>query len=141
MRNRIEVKGIEVKGKEVKVIECCTAIAEARDERYSDLFARVKMAFESKNAEMDTTREGPAIKGIEEHALTRDDPASFLRSMLNLFWELTHNSREKIWYQQPFLPSVMRSGGLWPRLLTKLQDMVSDPAVTAQVEELTKGWW
>jgi hypothetical protein len=121
--------------------EHSTAVAEASDPRYPDFFAKVKSAFESKNAEMDYKREGPAIKWIVEHALTRDDPEGFLRSMLNLFWKLTHDQREKIWYQQPFIPSVMRSGGLWPRLLTKLQESAEDSEAAAKVGELTKGWW
>jgi hypothetical protein len=119
-----------------------TAVAVAQvDPRYSSLFAKLKEAFESKNAEMDYKREGPAIKWIVEHALTRDDPEGFLRLMLNLFWQLTHDQREKIWYQQPFLPSVMRSGGLWPRLLTKLEDHAKDESAAALVPELTKNWW
>lgn len=134
--------GMEWNGRKGKEGKQDTASAVAKvDPRYSDLFAKMKSAFESKNAEMDYKREGPAIKWIVEHALTRDDPGLFLKSMLNLFWKLTHDQREKIWFQQPFLPSVMRSGGLWPRLLTKLQDHAEDVNAAAQVADLTKDWW
>lgn len=133
--------GIEENRKEVNGIEGASRALAKSDPRYLELYGKLKTAFESKNSEMDYKREGPAMKWITEHALTRDDSNAFLKSMLNLFWTLTHDSREKIWYQQPFIPSVMRSGGLWPRLLTKLQDHAEDEGAAAQVAELTKGWW
>jgi len=135
--------GIEENRKEVNVIEgapAVPAVCVKQDPRYLDLYGKLKSAFESKNAEMDYKREGPAMKWIVEHALTRDDPVAFITSMLNLFWSLTHDQREKIWYQQPFIPSVMRSGGLWPRLLTRLQDHFEDESDVALAKELTKDW-
>jgi len=80
-------------------------------------------AFTSANGETegDYQREGPHLVRREKRALARDGPEEFTKAVLVTFWRLTHG-QDKFWRAQPFLPSVLDSGGIWPRVLKELEN-------------------
>jgi len=85
------------------------------------IYHLIKKAFVSKNQDFDYKRECPHIAKLEVKALSRPDPEAFIKKAIVQFWSLTH-SKDKLFGHQPFLPSVMDSGGMWPRLLKIMED-------------------
>jgi len=73
------------------------------------------------NAEFNYNREGPHIKELEGKALARDSPEEFAKTVIVVFWRLIH-SADQFWKKQPFLPSVLNSGGIWPRVLKEMEN-------------------
>jgi len=71
--------------------------------------------------EFNFKREGPHILGLEKKALTRDGPEEFAKTVIVVFWRLIH-SDDQFWKKQPFLPSVLNSGGIWPRVLKEMEN-------------------
>ena len=71
--------------------------------------------------EFDFKREGPHIKEFEKKALARDGPEEFAKTVIVVFWRLIH-SDDRFWKHQPFLPSVLNSGGIWPRVLKEMEN-------------------
>jgi len=73
------------------------------------------------HVEFDFKREGPHIKELETKALARDRPEEFAKSFIVVYWRLIH-SDDQFWKHQPFLPSVLNSGGIWPRVLKEMEN-------------------
>ncbi len=73
------------------------------------------------NVEFNYSREGPHIKELEGKALARDGPEEFAKTVIVVFWQLIHSS-DQFWKKQPFLPSVLNSGGIWPRVLKEMEN-------------------
>jgi len=94
--------------------------------------------------EFNFKREGPHIKELEKKALARGSavtsgtseasrgsrgPAAgplegaeeFAKTVIVVFWRLIH-SDDQFWKHQPFLPSVLNSGGIWPRVLKEMEN-------------------
>ena len=71
--------------------------------------------------EFNFKREGPHIKELEKKALARDGPEEFAKTVIVVFWRLIH-SDDQFWKHQPFLPSVLNSGGIWPRVLKEMEN-------------------
>ena len=71
--------------------------------------------------EFNFKREGPHIKELEKKALARDGPEEFTKTVIVVFWRLIH-SDDQFWKHQPFLPSVLNSGGIWPRVLKEMEN-------------------
>jgi len=82
----------------------------------------IEQAFLSKNQDFAYGREGAHIVELEKKALARPDPLDFIKKVITVFWQLTH-SNDKLFKDQPFLPSVLNSGGLWPRVMKKIEQM------------------
>ena len=61
------------------------------------------------------------ILGLEKKALARDGPEEFAKTVIVVFWRLIH-SDDQFWKHQPFLPSVLNSGGIWPRVLKEMEN-------------------
>jgi len=89
------------------------------------LYHLFEQAFVGKNEGFDYKREGRAIKALEEKALSKPEPEAFAKMLLVVFWPLTHGE-DKWWRQQPFLPSVLASGGIYPRVLKAAENMKAD---------------
>lgn len=87
------------------------------------LYSDIKTTFEGVSGQFtDYKREGAAIKRIISFA-TRDSPdnrVEYVKRMLIVFKRLTSSS-DKYWSSQPFIPSQMASGGIWPRLKLELE--------------------
>lgn len=105
------------------------------------IYHLVLNAFTAKSADtkFDFKREGPHIKAIEEKANDRDDPEGFAKAVLVTFWRLTH-SQDKFWRGQPFLPSVLNSGGIWSRVLKELENAQAD-TLSPEIQEIIRGLW
>ena len=71
--------------------------------------------------EFNYSREGPHIKELEGKALAREGPEEFAKTVIVVFWQLIHSS-DQFWKKQPFLPSVLNSGGIWPRVLKEMEN-------------------
>ena len=89
------------------------------------LYHSIKQVFLSKNRDFNFKRECMHITQLEEKAKTREQPEIFMSMVLELFWNLT-NSEDNIFKDQPFLPSILNSGGIWPRVLKKLEQAEKD---------------
>jgi hypothetical protein len=98
-------------------------------------------AFTARNGdtEFNFKREGPHVLALEKKANDRDDPEGFAKAVLVTFWRLTH-SEDKFWRKQPFLPSALNAGGIWPRVLKELENMQAD-AMSPEVQEIIGGLW
>ncbi len=78
-------------------------------------------AFTSKNTDFDFRREGKHLQQLEQKALARDSPDEFAKRVLVTFWRMVH-SNDKFYRAQPFLPSTLNAGGIWPRVLKQLEN-------------------
>jgi hypothetical protein len=137
LRPHPERKGREEKGKEEKriIIGATPATPSAALPRHKgkdkaemsegekELYHLIQDSFEGVGGPFaDYRREGPAIKRIVSFA-ARDsptDPKEFIRRMLVVFKNLTE-SQDRYWSGQPFIPSVLASGGIWPRVKKELE--------------------
>ena len=87
------------------------------------LYEKIKVSFETISGPFaDYGREGAAIKRIIKLAGENEET---IRKMLETFLKLT-KSRKKFWSEQPFLPSVLSSGGIWPRIKLEMEKSVPD---------------
>ena len=86
------------------------------------IYHLIEQAFLSKNQDFDYGREGPHIVQLEKKALARPDPEEFIKKAIVVFWYLTHGN-DKLFKDQPFLPSVMNSSGLWPRVMKRMEQI------------------
>lgn len=82
----------------------------------------IEQAFLSKNQDFAYGREGAHIVELEKKALARGNPIAFIKKVITVFWQLTH-SDDKLFKDQPFLPSILNSSGLWPRVMKKIEQM------------------
>ncbi len=98
----------------------------------------IEGVFLEKNQDFAFKREGPHLKSIEAKCLARPDPEKFARAVLVAFWELV-NGDDPIFKSQPFLPSILDSGGLWPRVLKYMDRRSKDMTTTDEVREAIKG--
>ncbi len=87
------------------------------------IYHLIQEAFVSKNQDKDFNykREGPHILQLEQKALARASPEDFIKKVIVVFWQLVH-SDHKLFKKKPFLPSILNSGGLWPYVMTELED-------------------
>jgi len=77
------------------------------------LYKKIKESFEKEGGRfVDYAREGKAIKRIIK--LANGDEGKIMK-MIDTFHRLT-KSADKFWGKQPFLPSILCSGGIWPRV-------------------------
>jgi hypothetical protein len=102
------------------------------------IYHLIQNAFLAHNQDYEFKRESPHVVQLEKKALARPDPEEFIKKAIVVFWQLVH-SKDKYWQQQPFLPSILNSGGLWPRVLKRLEQMegqVIDAETRRFLEEL-----
>ena len=90
------------------------------DDRY--IYHLIEQAFLSKNQDFDYGREGPHIVKLEKKALARASPEAFIKQAIVVFWDLTH-SNDKLFKDQPFLPSILDSSGMWPRVMKRIEQL------------------
>lgn len=77
------------------------------------LFHKIRESFERIYGNLpDYPREGKAINRIIKLA---SGDESIVQRMIEAFYRLTKSS-DKYWSSQPFLPSVLSAGGIWPRV-------------------------
>lgn len=71
----------------------------------------------------DFKKDGKAIKYLVQKALVwpRGSPRDFLDGVITVFERLT-KSGDRFWCSQPFLPSVLNAGGIWPRVLKEIEN-------------------
>lgn len=92
----------------------------------SSLYTSIKDAFESQYGEFDPGsygKEGQAIKGLIAKAETRAGPdlaADFLKTAIARFWQLKQEG-QKLFADQPFLPSTLNSAGIWSRVIETMR--------------------
>ena len=87
------------------------------------LHNNIKAVFESKHGNFDDyPKEGQNINRLIEKAKARapDCPDDFMKAVLNAFWKLKQNGND-FWKGQPFLPSILNSSGIWPRVLESMR--------------------
>lgn len=106
-----------MKGKEIKESKEDKNIVPA-DRHVYHLF---EQSFLSKNTDFDFKREGKHLQQLEQKALARDSPTEFAKRVLVTFWRMTHGG-DKFYSKQPFLPSALNSGGIWPRVLKQMEN-------------------
>ncbi len=99
------------------------------------IYHLIENAFVNKNQDFNFKREGPHIKQLEEKALARASPEDFTKKIIVVFWELVH-SDDKLFKKQPFLPSILNSGGLWPRVLKELENR--EEQLDPEIAEITR---
>ena len=58
-----------------------------------------------------------------------------MSEMIETFYELTE-SEDKIFGHQPFLPSILNSGGMWPRVLKAHKRKIEDARIDAELEDI-----
>lgn len=92
-----------------------------------ELYKIIKDTFEGISGPFtDFRREGAAIKRIITFA-ERDcpeDPKEQIRKMLIVFKKLKE-SKDKFWASQPYIPSVLSAGGIWPRVKQAMEKEVN----------------
>ena len=82
-------------------------------------------------------KEGPAIYGIIEKARGLGDPVEVIPAILGEFRELKIHG-DAFWKSQPFLPSVINAGGIWPRILEVVEKNKSSPREREENQEFIK---
>jgi len=119
VRNNPQIKLNKIKLNKSKVNTGETPSAEPSVPAPVDpLYSKIKTAFETVFGKFpDYAREGSAIKRIIK--FTEGDEAMAAR-IITTFYGLT-KSQDKYWSGQPFLPSILSSGGIWPRVLVESQ--------------------
>lgn len=82
-------------------------------------------------------KEGKAINAliVKARARSPDDPGMFIKEVMVTFWRLK-KGREEFWKKQPFLPSTLNAGGLWPRVLEYLEENEGEPMDAALLKEV-----
>jgi hypothetical protein len=139
----MERKGKEEKGKERNIYVAAGGISESSKSHNPpssparpakkhprSVYHLIENAFLSKNQDFDYSREGPHMVKLEKKALARPDPEAFIKKTIVVFWDLTH-SNDRLFKDQPFLPSILDSGGMWPRVMKRMEQL------DARNEELT----
>ena len=129
---------IEKNRKEKNRTRAPAAAVPATSER--PLYHLILDAFTKHATEFDFKREGPHVKALEEKALARDPPEAFAKAVLVTFWRLIHG-QDPFWRKQPFLPSVLNSGGIWPRVLKELENGQEAAADYEAADELAARIW
>ena len=86
------------------------------------IYHLIEQAFLSKNQDFDYGREGSHIVQLEKKALARTDPEAFIKQVIVVFWDLTH-SNDKLFKDQPFLPSILDASGMWPRVMKRIEQL------------------
>lgn len=99
------------------------------------IYHLIEKAFVNKNQDFNFKREGPHLVELEQKALARASPEEFTKKILVVFWELVH-SDDKLFKKQPFLPSILNSGGLWPRVLKELENR--EEQIDPHLAEITR---
>lgn len=90
------------------------------------LYHDIKAAFELQYGDFEPGlhgKEGKAIKQLIAKATQRAGPemaGDFLRTAVAKFWQLKQEGR-RLFSDQPFLPSVLNSAGIWPRVLETMR--------------------
>ena len=121
------------KVKETKAKE--TLAPPARNEEKRPLYHSIENLFVEHNEDFDYGREGKHLVELEKKGLAREDPARFMSEMIETFYELTE-SEDKIFGHQPFLPSILNSGGMWPRVLKAHKRKIEDARIDAELEDI-----
>jgi len=101
------------------------------------LHRAIQEAFESKHgAFSDYGKEGAAIKRLIAKASKSfpADPESFLRELLETFWQLKE-SGDRFWGEQPFTPSALNASGIYDRVCERMRASTPTDAATAQAIE------
>lgn len=96
-----------------------------------ELFASVEEAFLSQledETQYSYPRERTHINKLIARVRNKASPADFLRQTIETFYRL-HTGRDKFWKKQPFLPSVLNSSGIWPRVLEEAKTDYVDTGV------------
>lgn len=87
-------------------------------EKIDPLYHKIRETFETASGRFaDYAREGAAIKRIIK--LAGGDETTVAR-MIETFYKLT-KSQDRYWSGQPFLPSILSSGGIWPRVKLEVE--------------------
>lgn len=94
----------------------------AADKENRSVYHLIEQAFLQENQDWNYGKEGRHILELEKKCLARPDPESFAKSVVALFWQLTHRGNDKLFRKQPFLPSILNSSGLWPRVVKELEE-------------------
>lgn len=88
----------------------------APPEKVDPLYHKIKTTFETVSGRFaDYAREGMAIKRIIKFSEGNESTAG---RMIETFYNLT-KSQDRYWSSQPFLPSILSSGGIWPRVMVE----------------------
>ncbi len=81
-------------------------------------------------------RENPHIDRFCEICEAQPDPGEFALKYLKMFYSMTKNGKDKCVKGQPYLPSIMMSGGIWPRVAKAIND--DDGYVYGEIERVFK---
>jgi hypothetical protein len=103
--------------------------AEARADK--QLFTAIEDSFLSQlhdDTQYNYGKERKHIKNIIERIHNKDSPEEFIKKVIETFHRLK-TGRDKFWSKQPFLPSVLNSGGIWPRVVEEMQNNYVDTGV------------
>ncbi len=112
-----------------------TPLAEAEPLNDKTLKKTIEDIFLSKNNDNfdNWAKERKAIKGIIEKAGNRENTDSFIQGLIEKFYDLTINGNT-FWIEQPFLPSILNSNGIFPRVEKQIQ-------IEEEPEDLTAYKW
>lgn len=93
-------------------------------EEDSKLFHAIEQSFLSQlqdETQYSYGKERKHIKKLIERIHNKDSPEEFIKKVIETFHRLK-NGRDKFWNKQPFLPSVLNSDSMWPRVVEEMQD-------------------
>jgi len=113
--------------------EPCKTSAQPRS---SELYHSILDSFLAYNPTgFDYGREGKAINLIIAKAKDMDNPADYIKTIIETFYSLTKTGN-KFWQDQPFLPSVLNAGGIWPRVLLECRKQSPEPEAEEDIDKL-----
>jgi len=102
----------------------------------SELHQSIREAFRSQNSgDWDFAREGKHINELIKRSTraSPEDPGAYIHAVMEAFIELKRGGG-RFWQEQPFLPSVLNSEGIWPRVLETMKTEEVDPEALATLE-------
>ncbi|MBA7524283.1 hypothetical protein ES705_16420 [subsurface metagenome] len=108
----------------------------------SELWHRIQKVFTDKHPnQFAFKRENPHINRFYEICQAQKNPEQFAFKYLNVFWHMTEKGTDKCVRGQPYLPSILMSGGIWPRIEIQVNSGIAsiDPETLAAARSLFPG--
>jgi hypothetical protein len=108
----------------------------ANEPQWDDLEKNIEDACLSQlndpSQQYDYGKERKHVKQIGQRARNKDSPEEFIKQIFETLYRLKREG-DNFWVKQPFLPSVINSKGIWPRIL---EEMGRGDEVEKQLEEM-----
>lgn len=109
-------------------------------ERELTINTRLKHAFLSRLPDKtvyNDDKERMFIRKLIGYAGKHDEPERFLKELLNTYERLRGNGNT-FWQGQPFLPSILASGGIYPRVVEQMNKQTEEEKADKQFDEIAR---